>query len=186
MILGLDVSTSIVGWCVLNDNGELVKLDHIVLNKITTGIYDKANEVKVILNNIKKQYNINNIYVEESLMRFRRGMSSAKTLSVLSKFNGIVSYIAASVFEINPVHILAPHGRKVCGVIISRQSKRQLGIKQIILNHVSKELGDKLAIAHTKTGKPKPWMYDRCDAYIMARAGFLEQLEQFNQVSHIK
>jgi hypothetical protein len=174
MILGLDISTSCTGICILDNAGDLILLDHIRLDNIKTGFYGKANFVKARLADLKKKHDIKHIYAEESLMRFRRGFSSAKVLSILNKFNGVVSYISHETFDVEPIHILAPHARKTVGMIVTKQLKKKLGMKPIVMNHVQAELGDKLVIEYKRTGKVKDYIYDRCDAYVMARAGYLK------------
>tara|TARA_Y100000310_G_C20439040_1_gene695147 strand:+ start:225 stop:770 length:546 start_codon:yes stop_codon:yes gene_type:complete len=171
-ILGLDISTSCTGVCVLDNERNLVLLDHIRLDNIKTGFYDKANFVKRFLQELKKKYDIKEIYAEESLMRFRRGKSSAKVLSTLNKFNGVVSYIAYEIFDVIPIHILAPHARKIVGITITKKEKKERGIKPIILEYVKAELSDKLVLAYKRTGKIKDYIYDQCDAYVIARAGY--------------
>jgi Holliday junction resolvasome RuvABC endonuclease subunit len=90
MILGLDISTSITGATVLDKSGNMLyneSWDTRNKNKFPT-LYQKANFVKNNLTEIKHQFNIEKIVIEQSLQSFRSGFSSAKTLSTLSRFNG--------------------------------------------------------------------------------------------------
>jgi|TARA_Y100000310_G_scaffold233177_1_gene236028 Holliday junction resolvasome RuvABC endonuclease subunit len=178
MILGLDVSTTCVGLCVLDSKGNMLLLDHIILSKIKTGLRDKAFAVKEKLENINDQFDIKHIFIEECLLRYRMGASSIHTLMTLAKFNGIISYVASEIFDIIPSHILAPHARKVCGLKVTKEEKKEKGIKQIVLNHVKDELGDDLDMFYTRTNKPKPYMFDRADSWIIAKCGYLEQILQ--------
>ena len=178
MILGLDISTTCVGLCVLDNKGNVLLLDHIILSKIKTGLRDKATAVKEKLENINDQFDIKYIFIEECLLRFRMGASSIHTLMTLAKFNGVISYIASEIFDIIPCYFLAPHARKVCGVKITKEEKKEKGIKQIVLNHVKNELGDGLDMFYTRTNKPKPYMFDRSDSWIIAKCGYLKQILQ--------
>ena len=97
MILGLDISTSIVGATVLNNEGEVIYCEAWDLRnkKDFPTLYEKAQRVKqklAILYDAKK-HRFKTIFIEQSLMAFRPGFSSAKTILTLAKFNGIVSYI---------------------------------------------------------------------------------------------
>ena len=56
MILGLDISTSITGWCVLDENGNLESQGFINLSKKKT-LFEKAADVKIELNFIQGRYN---------------------------------------------------------------------------------------------------------------------------------
>ena len=66
--------------------------------------FKKAEFVSEGLREIYAQYGkeIEAVYIEQSLQSFRSGFSSAKTLSTLSRFNGIVSWIIYEHFGITP------------------------------------------------------------------------------------
>ena len=94
--IGLDISTSIIGLCFLDTNYNLVNLQAINLKKIKC-IFKKSLIVKNELDKIKSNYNILEdveISIEEAFQSFSKGFSSARTLSQLNRFNGIVSYLA--------------------------------------------------------------------------------------------
>ena len=86
MILGLDVSTSIVGVCVYDDIKEkIVKTDYIDLRKVGSFL-EKAQVVENYIKNDLSDEKIDYVFIEEALMFFRRGGSTAKTMSVLQRF----------------------------------------------------------------------------------------------------
>ena len=92
MILGLDLSTSIIGMCIVDENGKTFLQEHIDLRKEAT-FFDKVRLAKeAILGAIHKN-NIKHVWIEQSLQAFRPGFSSAKTLLTLSKFGGIMEWI---------------------------------------------------------------------------------------------
>ena len=95
-------------------------------------------------------------------------------------FNGIVSYIIYDLFEIKPQYIAASSARKECGIKIKRGEKA----KEVVLNHtLNNEKAFK--IEYTKFGNPKPESYDRADAIVIAKAGFLiEQKNTMNKHWH--
>ena len=76
MILGLDVSTSIIGVCLLKDN-KIVKADYIDLRK-TTGLLHKAQVVEDYINHNLKHVEIEHIFIEQALMFFRRAVLRPK------------------------------------------------------------------------------------------------------------
>jgi hypothetical protein len=101
MILGLDISTSITGVTVLDMNGDCVYNEYWDTrnkNHFPT-IYHKAHHVKEKLKSLP--YKFEHIFVEQSLQSFRSGFSSAQTLSTLSRFNGIVSWVCC--LQTNPL-----------------------------------------------------------------------------------
>ena len=176
MILGLDVSTSITGVSVVNDEGEILLCEAIdTRNKrYFSTLLHKATTIKEKLREIKNTHQIDEIYIEESLQSFRSGFSSAKTLSTLSKINGIVSYLTWEIFEKEPEYIAATSARKLCGVKVPRGQKA----KEVVLNFVLDNEPD-FVIEYTRHGNPCPGTYDRADSLILARAG-LEYCRQKN------
>ena len=90
MILGLDISTSITGYTVLDYEGNILACSHIDLRK-EKDFFKKIQIVNTQLEVINDEYEIEQVYIEQSLQSFRSGFSSAQTLSLLSKINGIVA-----------------------------------------------------------------------------------------------
>ena len=109
--LGLDVSTSCIGWCVLGPEGRLTALGYIPLSKIE-GLYQKAQKASDELSTLHLRYDITEVFIEENLQAFRPGLSSAKTLLTLARFNGIVGYIAHQQFGFEPKYINVNAARK--------------------------------------------------------------------------
>ena len=169
MILGLDVSTSITGATVIDKDG------NVVLNvawdtrnkKYFPSLITKAGWVEERLIDISKKYKIEQIYVEESLQSFRSGFSSAKTLSTLAKYNGIISWICYHVFHREPVYVGATTARKSCGIKIPKGSKA----KQVVLEYLL-DNEPAFSIEYTRQGNPKPDSYDRADSIVIAKAGY--------------
>ena len=90
MILGLDVSTSITGATILDSNGKVVYSDAWDTRKFKN-FFKKVEHVEERINQLcKNGYKIEKVYIEQSLQSFRSGFSSAKTLSTLARFNGVV------------------------------------------------------------------------------------------------
>ena len=172
MILGLDISTSIVGATVLTDFGEIIYCESWDLrnkNKFPT-LFSKAQEVKHMLAGLydAKRLRFDKVYIEQSLQAFRPGFSSAKTLLTLAKFNGIVSYILEKNFHIVPEYIGASTARKACGIKVPKGQKA----KEVVLNFLL-DNEDSFSIEYTKHGNPTPGSYDRADSYIIAKAGWI-------------
>ena len=89
MILGLDVSTSTIGYSVLDLEGNLKELGYISLKKQKT-LLEKAEEFRSVLVGLKKKYQFSRVFIEEAFQRFARGLSSARTITLLAAFNGII------------------------------------------------------------------------------------------------
>ena len=113
MILGLDVSTSITGATILNDQGEVVYNEAWDTRKYKN-FFRKAEEIRTKIDLLP--FTPTRIYIEQSLQSFRSGFSSAKTLSTLSRFNGVVSWICYRRYAIEPEYMAATTARKACGI----------------------------------------------------------------------
>lgn len=164
MILGLDVSTSITGICVLNDN-EIVFNDFIDTRK-NKCFFEKIEKVKEHLKELFAKYEIGHIFIEQSLQSFRSGFSSAKTLSSLSRFNGVVSWLCYEIAGIKPEYIAATSARKLCDIKVPRGTKaKEVVIKKLLDNEES------FVVEYTKYGNIKQHYYDMADSIIIARAG---------------
>ena len=107
------------------------------------------------------------IYIEQPFTFFNSGGSSAKTMAVLQKFNGIVSWLVYEMFEIEPKYVTAMEARKLCGIKVPRGQKA----KQVVLEHLL-DSEQAFKIEYTNRGNPKPESYDRADAIIVAKAGY--------------
>ena len=169
MILGLDISTSITGITILDDKGEIVLCEAIDTrnkNHFPT-VFHKAQRVKDYLYDIRTQYPIRSIYIEKNLQTFRSGFSSAKTLSTLASFNGIVSWFCYEIFGMQPEYLSASSARKDCGIKVPRGSKA----KQVVMKHLL-DNEPEFVILYTKHGNPKPHEYDRADSLVIAKAGY--------------
>ena len=109
LILGLDVSTSITGYCILRVDEKVLSTKLVDAGAIITSrqrrVFDKADSVRRSFMELAEDHDFTRIFVEENLQAFRRGFSSAKTLSTLARFNGIVSFLAEDIFA-TPVDAL--------------------------------------------------------------------------------
>ena len=170
MIIGLDISTSITGVTVLDENGKVVfneAWDFRNKNHFPT-LFEKGHEIKELFYQLKLEYDITSVYIEQSLQSFRSGFSSAKTLSILSRFNGIVSWLCYEIFEIQPEYIAATSARKMCGIKVPKGTKA----KEVVIKYIIDNVPDVL-IEYTKHGNPKPCCFDKADSWVIARAGWL-------------
>jgi Holliday junction resolvasome RuvABC endonuclease subunit len=174
MVLGIDISTSITGFAILDKDGELVYSESIDLRKYKT-IFRKSVEIKEKILDIFEEFVVDNyhedivdhIYIEQSLHMFMRGKSSAKTLSTLTRFNGIVSWLIYELFEIEPEYIGATSARKHAGIRVPRGQKAKEVVMKFLLDNEPK-----FVIEYTTQGNPKPEAFDRADALVVAKAGY--------------
>jgi hypothetical protein len=169
MILGLDISTSIVGVAVIDDR-KLVLSTHWDLSKLDT-LFSKAELVGSELWQIRNNYNIEHIFIETALKKFIPGRSRADTIMKLAKFNGIISWLCYDSFNMEPVYINVNSARTLYGLSFPRGTKGPKRKKMVIESVIEKE---KTAFAYemARGGKNfKKGTDDRADAIVIARAG---------------
>ena len=168
MILGLDISTSITGYTLLD--GDKIILNGAWDTRKYKDFFEKVVHVKAGLEDIHKQFGkqIGAVYIEQSLQSFRSGFSSAKTLSTLARFNGIVSWLVFDQYKIKPEYIAATSARKLCGIRVPRGQKAKAVVLKFLLDNEPAFVLD-----YTRNGNPKPECYDKADSMVIAKAGVI-------------
>lgn len=187
IILGLDVSTSCTGICVVDSEikpdakgSHILRLEAIEFKGCVT-LWDKADVVvselhklyKVLVGRDQGQFEnirvIDRVVLEEPLMGFRPGMSSAQTISTLMRFNGITSFLARNIFQCEPEYIGSAHARKLCGIKLQRTALGGPQKEQVFAHMAANDLKH-VQWPLKKSGKMVDWSRDACDAYVIARA----------------
>lgn len=195
MILGLDVSTSCTGVCVLDSvfdanvwTTKIIMIEAIEFKGCNT-LWEKADRVQHAFQTLQdvllcrgpclgeppvegwthEQGKIERVVLEEPLMGFRTGMSSAQTISTLMRFNGIVSYIARNTFKVEPEYIGSAHARKLCNIKLTRTAIGGPQKEQVFAHMAANDLKH-IEWPLKKSGKMVDWSRDACDAYVIARA----------------
>ena len=137
IILGLDISTSITGYCLINTEAplghRLLHADGIIISQ-EKDTYTKSVIIRDLFVELAKKYKVDKIFVEENLQAFRRGFSSARTLSTLARFNGIVSYLAQDNFHAHATMLNVNSARSKVGLKVDR--KNTTPIKEQILEWI--------------------------------------------------
>ncbi len=180
--VALDISTSIIGYCVLDTSGNMLKLGNIKLTSSKfEDIYDKANEVKKHLPNIVdlSSQSIERIFVEEAHMKFTSGASSAKTLFSLATFNGVVCHLFYSAFGVKPLKIGVRTARAKLGIKINTSDKTKTTKEKVLeaVRTLHPEFPWETHVA--MTGKNVGQVvygqqnFDMADAWVIGRGGQL-------------
>jgi len=167
MILGLDVSTSVTGATILDNQGKIVYNEAWDTRKFKN-FFEKVEYVENCINQLHNNgYGIKRVYIEQSLQSFRSGFSSAKTLSTLSRFNGVVSWLVYRILQAEPEYIAATSARKACGITVSRGQKG----KEVVMKYVLDNIPE-VTISYTRNNNIKPECYDKADSWVIAKAGY--------------
>ena len=172
MILGIDVSTSITGFAIVDKKGKIVlseacdlRRDKDFLSKCLT----MREKILGLCDRFCADMNedgIEHIYIEQPFTFFNSGGSSGKTMAALQRFNGVVSWMVYECFELEPEYLGATQARKLVGIKVPRGQKA----KKVVMDHLLATEPD-FKIQYTSRGNPKPQEYDRADALVIARAG---------------
>jgi len=176
-ILGLDISTSCTGWCVVDDSGTFIDMGYITLGSKLTS-FQKAGVISDALSNLHIKHNITKVVIEENLQAFRPGFSSAKTLLSLARFNGIVSYLAQEQYSVEPEFINVNVARKKVGLKIVSKRKGGAPTKEQVFAWVDQQVNFTWPTKVLKGGPRKgqeilePGCFDAADAYVIAYAGY--------------
>ena len=181
LILGLDVSTSVTGVCILNSDiipdekgSHILHLDRIEFKKCKT-LWEKADVVALELSDLLKKFPGDYfVFLEEPLLGFQKGMSSATTITTLMRFNGIVSYISREIFKVDPDYISSSHARKVCGIKMQRTAIAGMSGKEQVFKYMSEHDLKHVQWPTKKNGAAVDWSRDATDSYVIARAASLK------------
>tara|TARA_R110000824_G_scaffold151992_2_gene323085 strand:- start:12359 stop:12880 length:522 start_codon:yes stop_codon:yes gene_type:complete len=166
MICGLDISTSITGVTLLDNTGKIVYNEAWDTRKFKD-FFAKAEFIRRKITFLTEKYKIDEVFIEQSLQSFRSGFSSAKTLSSLSRFNGVVSWLIFQHTKIKPEYLSATSARKSCGIKVPRGTKAKAVVIDFLLDSEPQ-----FVVEYTKFGNVKPECFDKADSIIIARAGY--------------
>ena len=176
MICGWDVSTAIIGYAELDDDGELLSTAYCDLRKIE-GLDEKADAALHFVVSTKAGYDPDERvvhFIEDRLAGFSGGGSNAGTVMRLAAFNAMVSWMIHRECEGEIVHLhpsTVKAQMKGFGLVVPKGADK----KKLTLEWAQKREGFP-PVTYTKVtkrsgGKPQPWFYDIADAYVTALAG---------------
>lgn len=166
--LGLDISTTIIGWAVL-DKQIIIDKGYIDLKKINN-LYEKAHiAIKEIIDIIKK-YKPEHVNIEENLKQYAYRRTNADIIILLAKINGIISYYIDITLKIPISHISASSARKL---LFGKAYDKKLfkDTKKFVLHNLLLIYGNNFIEDLPKMkrkDKLSKEAYDICDAIVMA------------------
>tara|TARA_R100000231_G_C5312697_1_gene160913 strand:+ start:666 stop:1175 length:510 start_codon:yes stop_codon:yes gene_type:complete len=167
VILGIDVSTSKIGYCVLDDKQKLLEVNFKKLKEET--LEEKAwaffcNELKVI----QRKYKISEVRVEEPFTMFSGGKTTAGTMAKLQRFNGMICLMVYHCFNKIPILVPSRSARSKSGIKI----KRGENTKKKIIEWVEQKYPKDFIVELTRHGNPKPGTDDMADSIVVALSHF--------------
>lgn len=174
-ILGLDVSTSITGYTIVDENGKILEqgaLDTRNPNHFPD-FWSKCEAAEKLIKDLNSKHTFDSVWIEQSLQTFKSGFSSAQTLSTLSKFNGIFSWFVVKEMKQKPNYIMAVSARKLNGIKVPRgQVAKEVVMKHLLDNEPN------FKVEYTRQGNPSPKYFDIADSIVVARAGSIKCMKK--------
>lgn len=159
------MSSTTIGWCVLEINETTKEIDYKVCDyvkplkkgSIIERIVDTRNKISVIINKVQPDY----IGIED-IIQFMQGKSTAKTIIMLTTFNRMIGlcaydYLGRSPELFNVMTIR--HGLKEDKVLPKKEDMPEL---------VAKHLGITFPYEYNKKGKVKVESFDKADGVAVA------------------
>ena len=174
MILGLDISTSVIGIAVLDEDKNLMSYDAIKF-KSDVSLEERADFLSKEIQTLNTTWRIKHVFVEQPFIAFSGGKTTAVTMSKLQRFNGMCCYGLYCIYRNSPTLIQANKARGLVGIKVRRGEKA----KPVVLAWVEENYKGSFSYEMTRHGNPKPTTYDMADAVVVTRAG-LELLNQEN------
>jgi hypothetical protein len=170
IFLGLDISTSSTGWALVREDGSPIDIGWFDIAGIE-GMYLKAEAVEAGLRALPRP---DGVFVEENVLGFSSGGSTAHVIVTLAKFNAVVSHTCWRIWGIQPASIPAIRARSLVGLKVPRGEN----VKEHVLRWASARSDEKFWPRRViKTGKrkglevPVQGCFDAADAFLLANAG---------------
>jgi Holliday junction resolvasome RuvABC endonuclease subunit len=177
-ILGLDVSSSTIGYCLLkveNKKLELLEHNHIKPSKDDNHtLIERLDLMTKEINKICVSYNPNYIVIEDSV-QFMANRTTANTIILLSVFNKAVALECYHATNKLPIFLLPVSIRAKIGKCLSIKKINKEDLPDIWENYFGKSsFKMKFKIKGKNKGKKIDEMYDEADAIAAAFAGAIK------------
>ena len=162
-ILGLDISTSCIGYACLEVNGStitVVEIDHYKPTK-DGDIFERLAKTRKDIKKIIKRLEPDVIAIED-IIQFMGHGSSAATIIGLAQFNRMIGLVAYDYLKASPTLLNVMKIRH--GIKSGKELPSKEDIPELVANHLNIEF----PYVYTKTNKIAPESYDRADATAVA------------------
>lgn len=143
MILGLDISSSVVGYSFFNGSN-LVRYGYVDISEVE-GIFDKIDVVLQMFEFDAGQ--IESIYVEDIQQSFARGFSSVNTTILLAKMNAALSYAVHKSTDKEINYLNVNHLRKIIGLTVKKNGVKA---KEQTFSFIRDKFNEQLFLKWTK------------------------------------
>lgn len=176
-VIGLDISSSTVGWAtfiVENDSCKLDEYGYIKPMKSAKGsLSARASHYLDQISDLLQAKKPDFVAIEAYVNKFSKGRSTARTIIVLSVFNEITSI--ASIRTLSK----EPHRYPVATIrsSLSKISGNKISSKEEAFEFIKNTFSEKFKIRNKKTGKIKDECFDEADAIAVGLTHIFKELK---------
>jgi hypothetical protein len=157
VILGLDISTSCVGYA-FTENKKILDMGFIDIKKFTTH-KEKAFYVLTYINESSYIDKVERVYVEDNLSGFAGGRTSQQVIVKLAKFNAVLCYVIEDTFDIEVKNVNPMTARKK---VFGKARVKGVKSKDYVKMKIEEMYDTKKWCKHTTRGN---WDKRNIDAY---------------------
>ncbi len=184
-ILGLDISTTIVGFCFLDaKTGKLLECSFIDLRKVDGLILKLDFFMEKFADVLAAHPDVCYIGAEAALEMFSGGGSTAHTIGILKAFNFGLTYQLHKVLKLDPCLVSFAEARKLANIKLPRwpkgtpPAKKKSEKKETIRAYCASKYPE-IVWDVNKNGNIQPYCWDMADSILIAE--FLHNM-YINQV----
>lgn len=167
-ILGLDCSSSTIGWGAINYDGKLVAHGHYKPLSSKYELLERLENVYHYIQTLCSKYSVDKVAIEDILL-FMKNKSQARTITILAVFNrtaALAAKMANTVVKFYSVHEI----RK----LIKSNIKQKKIQKEDIPDLIRKYLEPQFTNVYNTKNKIANETYDEADGIAVAWSHFLE------------
>jgi RNase H-fold protein (predicted Holliday junction resolvase) len=163
VILGLDISTSCVGYA-FTENKKILDMGFIDIKKFTTH-KEKAFYVLTCINESSYIDKVKKVYVEDNLSGFAGGRTSQQVIVKLAKFNAVLCYVVEDTFDIEVKNVNPMTARKQ---VFGKARVKGVKAKDFVKRQVDGLYDTKKWCKHTTRGNWDKRNIDMYDGLVMS------------------
>ena len=176
MILGLDISTSVVGIAMFNESYTLQELSYVKF-KNGTNLFIKLDEFIEFFESKYNDTKINHIHIEEPLKAFKGKFSNADTIQKLTQMNSMISGYLYKKYRIQPLYFNVNTARSIVFPEL-KMPKSHPNKKHLIWEAVMKAEPKVIWLYSSKNHALRDVNFDMCDAWVAGMASILMLIKQ--------
>lgn len=164
MQLGLDISTTTVGYAIVNEK-QIIDIGFIDVKK-EKDLSNKAWFLWEKLLDLNHVSHVKNIIVEDSLSGFSRGRTSQQTIIKLAKFNAVVCFLLEHQLRLKPHLVNANTARKQ---LFGKSRVKGMTAKDFVKEQILNKFDVEQWMKTTRTGLWDKRNMDGLDALVVAK-----------------